>query len=290
MYLGAHLSATGGVWRAVHAASRLNLEALQVFLRPPGRWRGRAPSESDVERCSQAVARAGVRERVFVHGPYLLNPASADEDLRRRSVEVLIEELRWAGFLGLAGVVIHPGSAGSGDRVAAESRCREAIAEAVEQAGPAAAALLLEGTAGAGGQLGRNPRELAALRLPGMAGRVGVCLDFAHLWAAGYDLPADGWNRVTGELGEYWGVGAPDLLHGNDTATELGAGRDRHAPPGAGVLGEVFFRRVLQDPRLASVPMVVEIPPGEDNSEVARVMEILRRWRGTGGDTEHRET
>lgn len=279
MYLGAHLSAAGGVWRAVQAAADLKLEALQVFLRPPGRWRGRAPGPDDAARLAAAQNRTVLTGGIVVHGPYLLNPASGNEDLRRRSIEVLVEELEWAGALGLNAVVIHPGSAGSGNREEAESRCRAALAEAVERAGPTASRLLLEGTAGAGGQLGRSPLELARLRDRSLADKIGICLDFAHLWAAGYDLTAGGWERVLDELSQGWEAPSPDLLHGNDTCVDLGSGRDRHTPPGAGVLGASFFRRILEDPGLNTVPLVVEMPPGVENREVAEVMARLRAWR-----------
>ncbi len=225
-----------------------------------------------------AVAAAGLGGFCFAHAPYLLNPASEDRLLRERSVAVLIEELRRAGALGLAGVVLHPGSAGAGDRGEAEARCRVAIAEAVGRAGAGAAMLLLEGTAGAGGQLGRGPAELARLVEAAGRNRVGVCLDTAHLWGAGYDLLHDGWDRALAELTEHWGVEVPQLLHGNDTTVELGSRRDRHASPGDGRLGERFFRRLLADGRCASLPIVLEIPPGEGNALVRRALARLRRW------------
>jgi deoxyribonuclease-4 len=265
--LGAHLSAAGGPSRAVAAASRLGCRSLQLFLRAPGRWQGAAPSSDEVERFRNDADRSGLVGACFAHAPYLLNLASADEDLRRRS-------------LGLAGVVLHPGSAGLNDRGEAEARCRDAIAESVEVAGPGAAVLLLEGTAGMGGQLGRTPGELAALVAAGT--RVGVCLDTAHLWGAGYDLLGGGWRRVCEEMGAAWGREVPDLVHGNDTPVELGSHRDRHAPPGDGRLGEKFFRELLADERLADTPVVLEIPPGEGDALVARALARLRAWSAGG--------
>lgn len=283
MRLGAHLSAAGGVHRAVWAASTLGLESLQVFLRSPGRWAGRQPDEEAVRRCGAGLVAGKLSGKAFAHAPYLLNLASADDALRRRSVDVLVEELQWAGALGLTGVILHPGSAGKGDRSLAESRCREAVAEGVERAGPQAARLLLEGSAGAGGMLGRGPAELSRLVAPPLREKVGICLDLAHLWAAGYDLPGDGWDRVEGELQERWGTAIPDVIHGNDTNTPLGGGVDRHAAPGSGVLGEGFFRRLLRDPRLSATPLIVEMPPGEGNEAVARIVGLLRSWRRSAG-------
>jgi deoxyribonuclease-4 len=292
--LGAHLSSAGGVSRAAATAREVGCEALQVFLRAPGRWAAAALPVAESARFRSAVRAAALEGACFAHAPYLLNLASADRALRTRSVTVLVEELRRADRLGLAGVVLHPGSAGGGPRAEAEARCRAAVTEAVERAATRTTMLLVEGTAGAGGQLGRTPRELArlveaGLRRPrrrpsrtvrGSPGppRVGVCLDTAHLWGAGYDLPGEGWNRVLSELAHDWGLVAPQLLHGNDTPVELGSHRDRHAPPGEGRLGERFFRRLLGDERCASLPVVLEIPPGAHNELIRAALERLRSW------------
>lgn len=220
--------------------------------------------------------------RCFAHAPYLLNLASNSEELRRRSVAVLAEELERADGLGLAGVVLHPGSAGGGNHRDAVARCREALAEVLGLGGGGAAALLLEGTAGSGGQLGSSVSELADLvprRETDLIRPVGVCLDLAHLWAAGYDLQRGGWDAALAEMGEHWGVPAPHLLHGNDTPVECGSRRDRHAPPGEGALGEALFRRLLEDARIADTPLVIEIPPGADNRLVASALDRLRSWR-----------
>ena len=199
--------------------------------------------------------------------------------LRRRSVDTLVEELDRATVLGLAGVVLHPGSAGAASRVEAVARCRTAIVEVVERTRAGGARLLLEGTAGMGGQLGTTPAELAELVDPSARGRVGICLDSAHLWGAGYDLLAGGWDRVLDELARSWGRPAPDLLHANDTPVALGSRRDRHAPPGEGVLGAAFYRRVLADERVADVPLILEIPPGRGNELIRAALDRLRSWQ-----------
>jgi deoxyribonuclease IV len=278
--IGAHLSAAGGVSRAIVAAARLRCRALQLFLRAPGRWAAAPLDAGEVARTHASLAGAAVTGATFAHAPYLLNLASDDAALARRSIEVLVDELRRAADLGLDGVVLHPGSARTGAREAAEARCRAAITEAVESAGERAARLLLEGQAGAGGQLGRTPGELARLLDPPVRGRVGLCLDTAHLWAVGYDLTAGGFRQVLAEVRDAWGRDAPDALHINDTKVALGSGRDRHAPPGEGLLGERFYRELLAEEALDAVPMILEIPPGDGNVLVRRALNRLRRWQG----------
>ncbi len=280
--LGAHLSAAGGVSRAIDAAGRLHCRSLQVFLRAPGRWAAAPLAAEEIERAHASPGRAAVAGATLAHAPYLLNLASADERLAQRSVAVLVEELARAAVLGIDGVVLHPGSAGVESREDAEARCRAAITAAVETAGSRGARLLLEGQAGAGGQLGRTPAELARLVEPALRGRVGICLDTAHLWAVGYELTGDGLQRVLDEVRDRWRSAAPDALHINDTNVALGSGRDRHAPPGEGVLGERFYRELLAHPALAEVPMILEIPPGRDNLLVRRALHRLRRWQKQG--------
>lgn len=277
--LGAHLSAAGGVWRAAEAAPGATCDALQLFLRAPGRWAAAPAPPDEAERFARAAAAAGLDGHCFAHAPYLLNLAAEDEDLRERSCRVLVEELQRAGRLGLAGVVLHPGSAGvGGDREAAAGRCRDALGLAVARAGSGAARVLVEGAAGAGGQVGITPGGLAGLVASCPRERVGLCLDLAHVWAAGYDLHGDGWRRLLDEVGEAWGQPAPDLWHGNDTPSELGSNRDRHATPGEGQLGEEFFRRFLADERVCAAPLVLEIPPGDDNQLVREALARLRTW------------
>lgn len=277
--LGAHLSAAGGAWRAAEAAPAATCDALQLFLRAPGRWAVAPPPPDEAERFARASAAAGLDGHCFAHAPYLLNLAAQDEVLLQRSCQVLVEELQRGGHLGLAGVVLHPGSAGvGGDRKVAVGRCRDTLAAAVEQAGSGAARVLVEGAAGAGGQLGVTPGELAELVAGCPRERVGLCLDTAHLWAAGYDLRGDGWLRLLDEVGGAWGQAAPDLWHGNDTPSDLGSRRDRHATPGEGQLGEEFFRLFLADDRACVAPLVLEIPPGDDNELVREALARLRSW------------
>lgn len=277
--LGAHLPARGGVWRAAEAAPAATCDALQLFLRPPGRWETPLSPPDEGERFARAVAAAGLDGYCFAPAPYLLNLAAEEPGLRQRSSRVLAEELQRAGRLGLAGVVLHPGSAGvGGSREAASGRCRDALALAVESAGEGAARVLLEGAAGAGGQVGVTPTELARLADGCPRERVGLCLDFAHLWAAGYDLVGDGWRRLLGEVEYAWGRSAPDLWHANDTPSELGGHRDRHASPGEGRLGEGFFRRFLATPAAGEAPCVLEIPPGDANEAVREALARLRSW------------
>lgn len=225
------------------------------------------------------MTATNLRGAAFAHAPYLVNLASEDPKLAQRSVALVADSLLLGARLGLAGVVVHPGSAGGGSRQEAVARVRQRLAEVFALA-PGGTALLLENTAGAGGLLGARMGELYALGegFWKKQKNLALCLDTAHLWAAGYDLRNGGWGQALAELAEVGLVPLLRLVHCNDTPVACGNHRDRHAPPGEGQLGEAFFAELLQDPAVADVPCIVEIPPGPKNRAVGEALLRLRGW------------
>lgn len=275
--LGAHLSAAGGVWRAVERAAELGCAALQLFTQAPGRWSGPPLAPDDAARFRREVAATGLDGAVYAHAPYLANPASGDPGLRERSLELLVDQAERARALGLSGLVLHPG-AHTGDGVEAGiERAASGLAEVITRS-PGAPRLLIEVTAGQGSCLGSGIDQIGALlaRLP--EERAGVCWDTAHLWGAGYDLTSDaGWENLWRELHRETGRERPDLVHLNDTDVELGSRRDRHQRIGHGRLGAAGLARVVRDRRLEGVPMVIETPKGPDEVSWDReALELLR--------------
>lgn len=275
--LGAHLATAGGWHRALEAAMDLDCQAVQIFLQPPGRWAPLPENPQAVALFREALAASGLHGAVFAHAPYLVNLASADRELGERSVALVAHQLVLAQRLGLAGVVVHPGSAGRESRQEAVARLRRRLAEVFARA-TVDTPLLLENTAGAGGLLGVTVKELLELAEPSwwQEGRMGLCLDTAHLWAAGYDLRREGFRQAWFELDEAGLSRALKLVHINDTPVPLGSRRDRHAAPGAGELGEGFFTELLGDPVLADVACIMEIPPGPKNQNVRQALHRLR--------------
>jgi deoxyribonuclease-4 len=212
------------------------------------------------------------------HDSYLINLASPDPTLRRRSIESFVAELERCKALGLTYLVSHPGNY-IDDRVRGLARNAEAIAEALERV-PGRTVLCLETTAGSGTALGSTFEELATLiaGIPArLRRRVGVCADTCHLFAAGYDLVADYaavWDRFDDTLG----LARLRMMHLNDSKTPLGSRRDRHELIGEGTLGEQAFRLIMTDDRLAAIPKVIETPKGTDPAGNDRRM--LERLRG----------
>ena len=218
---------------------------------------------------------------MLIHAVYLLNCASEDPDIRTKSLASLTHSLRVGQAIGASGVVLHPGSAKTGDVGEAIARAGETIAQAL--ADSEGCELHLENTAGAGGTLGRSFEELA--RLLDAAGgdeRVGVCLDSCHLLASGYDIrTAGGMSAVQRECTRALGRGRVRSLHLNDSQTPLGSNRDRHANVGEGELGEEGCMAFLSAPGLQKLPCVLETPgenrEGPSRTEVALAMELRER-------------
>ncbi len=216
------------------------------------------------------------------HDSYLINLATPDRLLRDKSVRAFRAELERCELLGLEFLVTHPGNATAGSRDSALRQNAELIGQVVWDV-PGRTRVLLETTAGTGSSLGCRFEEIAALidgQPAEVRARLGVCFDTAHVFAAGYDLRGD-YDAVVERFDEVIGLGRLELIHCNDSLGALGSRRDRHADIGAGELGEGAFRHLMQDPRLRSVPRVLETPKGEDPVAAdRRNLATLRRLAG----------
>jgi len=274
--LGAHVSTQGGVAQAPARGSAIGATAIQVFTKTPNQWREPMVRDADVAAFRSSLAGSGIRV-VVSHDSYLINLASPDEALRERSVAAFTGELVRCRVLGIPWVVSHPGNY-IDDRAEGLARNARAYAECLA-AVPGEVGLLIEGTAGAGTALGSTFEELRALReaLPaGVQGRVGFCLDTAHLHAAGYDVTTaleEVWERFDREVG----LTHLKCLHLNDSKGKPGSHLDRHQWIGEGTIGPEPFRRIMRDPHLAPVIKIIETPKGDDPMRHDRRM--LRRLR-----------
>ncbi|HYD51837.1 MAG TPA: deoxyribonuclease IV [Gemmatimonadaceae bacterium] len=277
LLLGAHVSAAGGTYEAPPRAGAIEATAMQLFTKMANRWAERECLDEECTKFRDAVGRTHVTQTV-AHDSYLINLASPDEVLRRRSIESFVSELARCDALGIDFLVSHPGNF-IDDREAGIARNADAIAEALERV-PGATVLCLETTAGSGTALGATFEELAAIiaRLPTpLQPRVGVCVDTCHVHSAGYDLVNDfdaTWSRFTDALG----MARLRVLHLNDSKTPFASRRDRHELIAEGSLGETPFRRLMSEDRFASVPKIIETPKLDDAETTDRRM--LERLRG----------
>ena len=186
MLIGAHVSPAGGLAKAIERGAERGCQAIQIFNQSPRMWRPTAYGEDDFAAFRAAMKPSPI-DAALIHAVYLLNCASEDAEIRKKSRASLIQSLRVGDGIGAAGVVLHPGSAKPGDVGKAVKRAGAVIAEALSES--ERCPLHLEDTAGAGGTLGRSFEELAELLdAAGGAKRLGVCLDSCHLLASGYDI------------------------------------------------------------------------------------------------------
>lgn len=276
--LGAHVSTAGGVARAPDRGLAIGATAIQIFTKTPNQWREPVIPDGEIVAFRDAVARTGLLA-VVAHDSYLINLASPDRALRRRSIRCFAGELARCRALGIRYVVTHPGNY-MDDRARGLRRNAEAYAECL--GGVPGPGILLETTAGAGTALGTRFEELAELRagIPGgLRRRVGFCADTCHLYAAGYDL-VGGWDDVWEEWDRVIGFEHLKCLHLNDSKTAFGSRRDRHELIGEGTLGAEPFRRLMRDGRFRGIIKVIETPKGAD--PVRQDRRMLRRLRAYG--------
>ena len=276
--LGAHISTAGGIPEAPPRADLIGATAMQIFTKQANRWVEREVGATEAAAFRAALEASGVRFTT-AHDSYLINLASPDAVLRKRSIDSFAAELRRCHALGLDALVSHPGNF-MDNRTDGIARNAAGITQALEE-NPGPTQLLMELTAGQGTVIGSTFREMAKLieLIPvRLRARVGVCLDTAHVFAAGYDLRNDYdgvWDRFTDELG----LGRLGLIHMNDSKAPLGSKKDRHEEIGAGALGDEPFRRIMTDPRLVHVPKLLETPKGDDMvTNDRRALEKLRRF------------
>jgi deoxyribonuclease-4 len=258
--LGAHLSIGGGLPRAVDRAVVSGCETLQIFTKSVGQWRARPLPDAEIEEFRRKVTTSGVRP-VFAHTSYLVNIAATNAALRSQSLTALWDELRRASDLGLAGLVMHPGSYTSGTERDGLRLIGEGIGELLSRR-RLKTMILLEHTAGQGTNLGHRFEHIATiLDHLGWSRRVGVCIDTCHLVAAGYDITTErGYRETFRQLDAIVGLERVRAFHLNDSKRPCGSRVDRHEHIGKGCLGLQTFRRLLNDRRFREAPMLLETP------------------------------
>lgn len=277
---GVHMSAAGGVSNAIRDIVEIGGDALQLFTANQRQWSPKAPSEVEVE--SFRCCRAAFGGPVFAHASYLINVANMDETASVKAVEALVREFERCAALGVDAVVLHPGAHLGAGRGAGIMRAARNIDEVFDRCAFSPPALLLENTAGQGTCLGGDFDDLAGIIAASRhASQLGVCIDTAHAFGAGYALHTDeGYGHCKDDLENGPGLASVRLFHVNDSLVPCGSRKDRHTHIGEGLLGESAFVRLLNDPAFASHPMVLETPKEEGLAADRRNLATLRRLAG----------
>lgn len=307
--LGIHMSAAGGAYRAVERAAAVGCDCVQLFSGGGGprqwpmveitatqaknkasrdgrlhtknnnQWRAKELTDADIERFQAALKEHGIKHPIS-HDSYLINLASPDDELWKKSIDAFVIELQRAERFGIPYVVAHPGAFTSSSEEAGISRIATGLDEVHRQTPDIGAQCLLETTAGQGSNLGWRFEHLAEiLEQTSEPDRVGVCFDTCHVFAAGYAMGTEKEYKATMKsLNATVGVKKVSAFHLNDSLKPLGSRVDRHAGIGRGEMGVEPFRFLLNDRRFKKVPMYMETPKGEEEGrELDEInLEVLR--------------
>lgn len=272
---GAHISTAGGLHTAFGRAESIGCDALQIFTKSNRQWRAPVLKEEDIAAFQRCAAET--RLPVTAHASYLINLASPQAAIWEKSVAALIEELDRCRRLGIDGLVLHPGAHTGSGYEAGIAQVAAAL-DRVHEAGDSTSRVLLEVTAGAGTTLGFESWHfeaiLARLREPE---RVALCFDTCHALGAGWDIVSrEGYERTMDDLAARVGLERLACFHLNDSRHPLGSRRDRHEHIGYGLCTLEAFRHLVNDPRFADRPMLLETPKGEDMAEDVVNLRVLR--------------
>ncbi|HYE31263.1 MAG TPA: deoxyribonuclease IV [Methylomirabilota bacterium] len=277
MKFGAHMSTSGGVWRAIERGCGIGCEVIQFFVKNNMQWFAKPYAPVDITKYSEGLC-ASKLHAVFGHSGYLINLGADPGPNRDNSLKSLILEIGLADSIGLPFMVMHPGAhlgcgpdKGLGNIVAG-------LNEAFRATKGSKLRIALENTAGQGSCMGEKIEHIAAVydRVD-CPERLGVCLDTAHFFEAGYDIRTkEGWDKAIGEVEELIGLDQVLAFHLNDSKTDFNSRVDRHAGIGQGKIGKEAFRHIVNDPRFKDTPGCLETPKSEDLHEDVENLAILR--------------
>ena len=273
MPIGAHMSVAKGLNKALDHALSINADTMQIFTRNPRGGKAKALDLAEVELFKKRVQEHNFGPWV-AHAPYTVNLASAKDDVREFGVQTLKEDLRrvdaWGGKLLVVHSVAHTGAG----REQGLARLIEALREILAEA-PQEVSLLLEMMSASGSELGSTFAEISQVLETLNAANLGVCLDTAHLFAAGYDVRDwdNVWQKVMQDFGAEW----VKAIHLNDSLVDLGAHKDRHARLGEGMIGLEAFKNIVTHPSTKELPLILETPNELDGWQ--KEIEVLREFR-----------
>ena len=281
MLLGAHMSIAGGVDKAIERGAALSCTAIQLFTKNANQWKGKPFEKEEIERFA-ALRKESNIFRILAHNAYLINLASANNSLRVKSINALIDEMGRCMALSIPCIIIHPGAhLGAGEDEGIKNIINS-LNIIMDKTGGWQLDIALETTAGQGTNIGYRFEHLARI-IDGIKDkeRIKVCLDTCHIFAAGYDISTtEGYYIVMKEFDRIVGIDRLICLHLNDCKREFGSRIDRHEHIGKGTLGALPFRLIMNDRRLGNIPKIIETPKDKDMKNDRRNLGVLRKMAG----------
>lgn len=279
--LGCQVSIAGKIYDALERASSLGCNTMQIFARNPRQWRKTVLEDEDIKIFKKKVKEKKI-DPVVIHIPYTLNLASMKDSFYRITIREFAQDLIEADKLGADYLVTHMGSYKGGTERRGLSRITHALKKILDLTEGTKTMVLLENTAGSGSWLGykfiHHNHIFDHLKWPE---RLGVCMDTAHLWAAGYKIDtAEGAEALVTELEQQVGVKRVKVIHLNDTQEKLDSRNDRHCDIGTGLIGREGFSALLNHPKLKNIPFILETPKEteeDDRRNLAVVRELYKK-------------
>jgi deoxyribonuclease-4 len=278
--IGAHMSIAGGVFNAIAFGVEMKCATIQLFTKSNNQWKAKILTDGEVEQYFKDREKAAINP-VVAHTSYLINIASPKEDIYKKSVESLIEEIERCDLLGIDDLVMHPGSYLDTTEEIGIKKIIDTLNNIFEKTHKLKARVALETTAGQGTNLGYKFEQLAEM-IDGIENkeRISVCMDTCHIFAAGYDIrDKKNYEKTIKQFDDTIGLSYLKAMHLNDSKMEFGKKRDRHEHLGEGYIGADAFKFIMQDRRLNNIPKLLETPKERDGIKMDKVnLDLLRKF------------
>ena len=278
--LGVHVSIAGHISLAVDRAKKLKINTMQIFARSPRQWRHSHLTEEDVTLFKNKIKETKISP-VVVHIPYTLNLATAKDKFHKITIDEFIEDLKEADLLGADYLITHMGSYKGTTKEEGLSRIINALDIILDKTKDGKTKVLLENTAGSGSWLGASFSDHRfILEKLNWTKRVGVCLDTAHAWAAGFKINGpEGVEELIAHIDKEVGLCRLGVIHLNDTEVELGSKHDRHCEIGKGKIGKKGFKALMSYPKIRKLPFILETPKEEDEDDLNNLKVVRRLYK-----------
>jgi len=281
LYLGAHMSIAGGVFKAFSHGENFGCDTIQIFVKSSNQWKAKLLTDEEIDKYFTEQKRTGIQP-VVAHDSYLINLCSPDPVLLEKSRQAFLVEMERCEKLGIPYLVTHPGSHMKIGEDEGVNKIAESINWLLKRTDGFNVKITLETTAGQGTNLGYKFEQIASMidktRQPD---RLAVCFDTCHAFASGYDISTkEGYEQTWREFDRIIGLGKLAVLHLNDSKKERGSRVDRHQHIGEGELGRKAFELIMQDERFAQIPKILETPKGDDGTMDDINLGLLRKFAG----------
>jgi len=282
MRLGVQVKYERGLLYLLKQAKDLGCDTIQFFNHNPRRWQNTdKPRQEDIERFKRETIKAKLSP-LFIHTPYLINLASPDEDLYKRSINAFIQEIKEAQILGAEFLVVHLGSHRKSGEEFGLKRIAKALNIILDKTYGYTVSILLENTAGSGSWLGYcfSHHGLVVKNIRNKK-RIGICLDTCHAYVSGYDISTkDGLNNLIKEIDKEVGLEKLKLIHLNDTKDKCGSRRDRHQDIGRGYIGYLGMKAIINHNAFKEIPFILETPKNKDTDDMMNLNTVRRLFDG----------